>query len=471
MKNKVVILVSIISICLVFAMFYINYYINDVYFLNFEDYEEVEVFKDYKNKEYKACYGNKYKCKNVSSKIKGTVNTKKIGEYNITYVIKYKDKKLSKTKKVNVVDKISPTLDINGEFNNVCPNLKIKNVTMNAEDNYDGNLTDKIEYKIENNKIIYKVSDTSNNETKKEFDITIKDDENPNLILNNDATIYLVVGSKYVEPGYTAIDNCDDDITKKVKVSGTVDTNKAGSYELIYSVQDEYGNKATKKRTIKVFPKNDYKSSKANYKTIYLTFDDGPGSYTEKLLNILAKYNAKVTFFVTGYNSKYDYLMTRQYNEGHTVALHSYTHKYEKIYSSIDAYMEDLLKIQDKVRQYTGHNSMIIRFPGGSSNTVSRKYRAGIMSDLTKKVEELGFKYYDWSISSGDAGGTTNSNKIIQNVISSISETGDNVVLLHDIKSYTVDAIEGIIQYGLANGYTFAPLTMESPVAHQKVNN
>ena len=133
--------------------------------------------------------------------------------------------------------------------------------------------------------------------------------------------------------------------------------------------------------------------------------------------------------------------------------------------------MNEFNKIDELVYKYTNTRPKLIRFPGGSSNTVSRKYRAGIMSDLTKKVEELGFKYFDWSISSGDAGGTTNSNKIIQNVISSISETGDNVVLLHDIKSYTVDAIEGIIQYGLANGYTFAPLTMESPVAHQKVNN
>jgi len=93
------------------------------------------------------------------------------------------------------------------------------------------------------------------------------------------------------------------------------------------------------------------------------------------------------------------------------------------------------------------------------------------MSELSKLVEEMGYRYFDWTIVSGDAGETTNPDKIYENVTSTISEDGYNVVLLHDIKYYTVDAIERIIQYGLSNGYTFAPLTMDSPVVHQNVNN
>ena len=133
--------------------------------------------------------------------------------------------------------------------------------------------------------------------------------------------------------------------------------------------------------------------------------------------------------------------------------------------------MQDLLKIQDKVKKYTGTESMIIRFPGGSSNTVSKRYKVGIMSELSNKVQELGFKYFDWTIASGDAGNTRDTNIIIKNVTSNFRQNSMNVVLMHDIKPYSVDAVESIIQYGLANGYTFAPLTMNSPNVHQKLNN
>ena len=133
--------------------------------------------------------------------------------------------------------------------------------------------------------------------------------------------------------------------------------------------------------------------------------------------------------------------------------------------------MNDLLAVQNKVKEHTGIESRIIRFPGGSSNTISRKYRMGIMSEISKKVEELGFRYFDWTIASGDAGNTTSSDKIVSNVTNSIKEGQLNVVLMHDIKSYTVDSVERIIQFGLANGYSFAPLTMDSPVCHQKINN
>ena len=133
--------------------------------------------------------------------------------------------------------------------------------------------------------------------------------------------------------------------------------------------------------------------------------------------------------------------------------------------------MQDLLQIQNKVRDYTGVESMIIRFPGGSSNTISKRYKNGIMSELSKKIQELGFRYFDWTIASGDAGNTRDTNKIISNVTSSFKENSMNVVLMHDIKPYSVDAVESIIMYGLANGYTFAPLTLNSPNVHQKINN
>lgn len=471
MNKKVFILILLLSFSFLFSVFYINYFSRNIYAKSFDDYEEVEVFKDYKNKKTNICYGTKYKCKKIPYKVKGSVNTKRLGTYVITYMSDYKDIHFSKSMKVKVIDTKKPKLIVEGAFTNVCPNGKTDNVKIVATDNYDGDITDKVKYKLQDNKIIYKVSDSSGNTIKKEFDVNIMDNEKPTIVLNDENILYLSVGSKFVEPGYVAIDNCDGNITDKVEVIGNVDTSKKGEYELTYKVKDEYENETVVKRIVKVFPKNNYKPGVVSNKTIYLTFDDGPGAHTARLLDILQKYNVKATFFVTGYNNNYNDLLKRESDEGHTVALHSYSHNYGIIYSSIDAYMEDLLKIQDKVKSYTGTQSKIIRFPGGSSNTISRRYRPKIMTDLTKKVEEIGFRYFDWTIISGDAGDTRDPNKIIENVINGIKENEPNVVLMHDIKSYTVDSIERIIEYGLANGYTFAPLTMESPIVHQKVNN
>lgn len=471
MKNKGLLLILFLSCLLLGVLLYINYYNNEIHFVNFSNYEKVEVFSIYKDNKTEACYGNKIKCTPINYKIKGKVNTKRLGTYTITYSAEKGEEELSINKKVEVVDTKKPVLKITGEFKNVCPRGKTNDVTYLATDNYDGDITDKIKYKLENSKIVYKVSDSSGNTTKKEYDVTIKDDETPTLILNADSTIYLSVGSIYQEPGYVAIDNCDGNITEHVSVEGKVNTKKPGTYELIYSVKDEYGNIGVAKRTVKVFPKNDYKPGIQSNKTIYLTFDDGPGAHTERLLDILKKYDVKATFFVTGYNDKYNHLITRQYNEGHTVGLHSYTHNYGLIYLGVDPFMEDLLKIEEKVKQYTGESSKVIRFPGGSSNTISRRYKKGVMSELTQKTEELGYRYFDWTILSGDAGNTKDKNQIIENVIGAITPDGLNVVLMHDTKSYTVDSVEAIIHYGLANGYTFAPLTMESPVVHQRVNN
>lgn len=472
MKNKGLLTILFFSILLLVVLIYINYFNNTIYFKNLKPYDKVEVFSNYKKDDKViACYGNNLKCSKIKYKIQGKVDTKKLGVYTITYSAKKNKKTLFVKKKVKVVDTTAPELKIEGVFDNVCPSGKTSGVTYEAIDNYDGNITNKIKYKINDNKIIYKVTDSSGNTIKKEFDVTIKDDEKPTLILNDESTLYIVIGSKYVEPGYVAIDNCDGNITDQVKVSGEVDTSKKGTYEITYSVKDELGNETIAKRLVKVFPKNNYVPGVVNNKTIYLTFDDGPGSHTARLLDILKKYDVKVTFFVTGYNDRYNDLLTREHNEGHTVGLHSYTHNYKLIYTSVDSYMEDLLKIQDKVKRYTMEESWIIRFPGGSSNTVSRNYHLGIMSELTKKVEEIGFRYFDWTVVSGDAGNTKDPNKIIQNVTTGVRENDINVVLMHDIKSYTVDAVERIINFGLANGYTFAPLTMDSPVVHQGVNN
>ena len=204
--------------------------------------------------------------------------------------------------------------------------------------------------------------------------------------------------------------------------------------------------------------------------TIYLTFDDGPGAHTARLLDILKQYGVKATFFVTGGGD--DALIVREYQEGHTVGLHTWSHRYDQLYRSVDAYFEDLKLVHDRVQALTGVDSKIIRFPGGSSNTVSAKYdgKTRIMSALTQEVEKRGYVYFDWNIASGDAGNVTTADGVYNTVVSHLHD-GVNVVLQHDIKGYSVDAVERIIKFGLDNGYNFEPLTANSPTAHHGVNN
>ena len=464
---RAVIILSILILCL---LIYQNYFVSDFLIKSYKKEVTINVFdKDY-NIDIKVCYGNKLKCNKVNYKIETKLNANKIGTYKVKYIISYKSKVKELETKVNVVDEEKPTLEINGDFNKVCKNNKIPNLKIKANDNYDGDISSKVKYQIKDNKVVFEVKDSSNNYSYKSMDIVYSDKEKPTIILNKGNKIYLQAGTEYKEYGFTAIDNCDGDITKKVEVNGNV-KKENGTYKLTYKVKDSSNNEATINREVIVFEQNKYELKANNGKVIYLTFDDGPMGYTEKLLGVLEKYNVKATFFVINTNTKYDYLIKDAYNKGHTIGLHSYTHKYEDIYSSVDNYFNDLNKISDKVEKLTGKKSYILRFPGGSSNTISKRYKVGIMSDLTKKVEEKGYAYFDWNISSGDAGSTTSTKQIVYNVTKSLASNRANMVLMHDIKGYSVDAVEEIIIYGLANGYTFLPITEKTVNIHQNVNN
>lgn len=205
-------------------------------------------------------------------------------------------------------------------------------------------------------------------------------------------------------------------------------------------------------------------------KTVYLTFDDGPSSYTPQILDTLDKYGVKATFFVKN-GGKYNYVMKDIVNRGHAIGLHTYTHDYKKVYSSDTAYFNDLNKISDLVYEQTGVRSKIIRFPGGASNTVSKKYSKGIMTRLTKSVTEQGYVYFDWNCSNGDADGANTVQKQL-NYCSQYSKSASTViVLMHDTKSTTRDALPKIIEYYKSCGFNFGVLTTSSPRIQHRVNN
>ena len=207
---------------------------------------------------------------------------------------------------------------------------------------------------------------------------------------------------------------------------------------------------------------------------IYLTFDDGPSSdITPQILDILSKKNVKATFFVVHFSEKNAELVKREDAEGHTVALHGYTHTYSEVYQSADSCIENFRKIQDQVYETIGKRPNIIRFPGGSSNTISRKYCQGVMTQVTERALDEGFRYFDWNVDSDDAGHAKTRDDIYNNVTSKIKAGRSNVVLMHDFSNNhkTLNALEDIIDFGTQNGYVFRKITDDTKMVTHAVNN
>lgn len=206
--------------------------------------------------------------------------------------------------------------------------------------------------------------------------------------------------------------------------------------------------------------------------SVYLTFDDGPSAETDRILDILKEYNVKATFFVIG---KTDENSVKAYQriveEGHTLGMHSYSHQYAQVYASREAFEDDLTSLQDYLFSITGMESTFYRFPGGSSNKVSKIP----MSDLIQCLEERNITYFDWNVSSGDASGTQlSSQTIINNVMSGINGTLKNyVVLFHDsaAKKTTVDALPEILEQLQAMEHTqILPITGDTDPVQHRIN-
>ncbi len=194
--------------------------------------------------------------------------------------------------------------------------------------------------------------------------------------------------------------------------------------------------------------------------TAYLTIDDGPSENTIKMLEILAEYKVPATFFVIGHNLSGDEnIYQRIVDEGHALGNHTYTHNLSNIYRSIDTFMNDLLRLEEHLYEKTGIRPDIVRFPGGTSNTVGS---TSVIQGIIRTLQERGYDYFDWNVSSGDANASLSSSKIVENVVTQVDQQvgRDVVVLLHDtyLNYNTVEALPQIIESLKARGYQFAPL-------------
>lgn len=399
----------------------------------------------------------------------GTVDTTKVGTYTITYSADYFIWHTETVRTIQVVDQKAPVLKLNGdELVYVLPGMEYTEPGFEAYDDYDGDLTGSVTVERDDTGFLYTVTDSSGNTAKLHREVYFNDTVAPKITLEGGEAYDLILGKTFVEPGYKAIDNCDGDISDKVTVEGDIDSFKKGIYPITYTVTDVFGNTTVVTRNVNVIAAPQPERIVPDGKVVYLTFDDGPGQYTEKLLAVLAKYDVKATFFVTGNGDPE--IIAKIAEGGHTVAIHTNSHNYRKIYTSEEAYVEDLLAISQVIEEQTGKTPDLIRFPGGSSNTVS-KFNPGIMTRLTTLVEEMGYRYFDWNVDSNDAGGATSADEVYRNVVRGIASHDISVVLQHDIKGFSVAAVESIIEWGLRNGYTFLPLERTSPTCEHRVNN
>ena len=468
-NKKLVIAVTGIVVTLLFLIILFLSLFNININLNGSPKETIEYGDTYTEQGATAAF-NTPASKNVplNVTIKGSVDSSKLGTYHIHYKAKKGIFSVQKSREVKIVDTKAPIIELNkidGYYPKTGETYQEEGFT--ATDNYDGDITSKIKRTEDKNVITYTVSDSSGNKTSIEYNDGIA----PTITLNGDSDITIKAGTRFEDPGCTAKDSHGNDISDSVSVSDNISTYRAGTYTITYSVTDKFGNETSIDRTVTVEAVKQTATTSSGNKVVYLTFDDGPGAHTQQLLDILDKYNVKVTFFVTNVNSGYENMIAKEAAAGHTVAIHSASHDYKKIYSSVDAYFADLNEMSDIIYAQTGQRPKLIRFPGGSSNTVSLKYCSGIMTTLTKAVTDQGYKYFDWNVSSGDAGGTTSTEEVYQNVVNGMKSHNVSVVLQHDIKGFSVNAVERIIQWGLANGYTFLPLTTSTEDVHHGVNN
>ena len=463
--KKYLIIGFIILIILLTGSYFIFFNDKITLSLNGETNNKLEVFTEYKDPLISFKNHNKEipKAKYILQE-ESNLDINKIGSYSTNYKIKYKNKDYSITRYFEIIDSTSPTLTVNTEEvqKDYCTKKISTKLEYTANDNYDGNLTDKILTEEKDDKLIISVTDSSNNKTTKELTIKYKDKPKDIFKLNGNSNVNVAQNTTYKEQGVKYTDGCGNKIDKEIKTTGEVDTKTIGSYKITYEVDGK-----SLARVVNVYDPSTYKPT--GKKIIYLTFDDGPNYYTSKILKTLDKYNVKATFFVTNQFPSYQKYIKEEYESGHAIAVHTLTHKYD-IYTSVDTYLNDFNKMNEIIKEQTGSYTRLFRFPGGSSNTVSKSYNKGIMTELAKRMTEDGYVYFDWNVSSGDASGA-GSTKIANNVINGVKKCSSCVVLMHDIKSTTANALDTILESLTQSGYTFATLNENSSTAHHHINN
>ena len=255
------------------------------------DHLKLSINKPYIDEGVKVKIDNKeVDLKNIEYNVKSNVDEKVKGNYEIDYEVIYNANTYKVKRYVEVLDDIAPTLTINQEYATQykCKNKNKFNLDYIAEDNYDGIITDKVKVKVDKDRVILSVIDSSNNETKKKVPLKIIDDGGVDVIeLVGKEIIYLPLGSTYEDEGAILKDGCGNATDATLEIQNAVDTSKAGEYSVNYQYTNSENAVIKKTRKVIVYDKKDSKYyEELDAKTVYLTFDDGPGQYTQELLDI-----------------------------------------------------------------------------------------------------------------------------------------------------------------------------------------
>lgn len=406
-------------------------------------------------------------------KIHNKVDNKKLGEYQIEYQYQKKVFVL----KVFVDDTHPPQFEtINTKIlrnTTVDPSSLVKDI----RDDSKTKVYFKKDYlfnEVKTYRVTIVVEDEYENKTEKNAYILVEERDTEAPTIQGIDKMTILIGDQIdLRKGVVVKDDHDKNPIMTIDDS-KLNLKKEGEYQVYYHVEDHSGNKETYTRDIEVLSQYANREAvKDGIKICYLTFDDGPSSNTKEILDILDQYHIKATFFVTGTSPEYFHYIKEAYQKGHTIGLHTYSHDYEKIYSSLNNYIQDLNQIKEVVYEQTGVYTKYIRFPGGSSNLVSKKYNIGIMKRLTKKVIDMGYQYYDWTSINGDGENIKTVNGLKQKAIEEIDGKEDVMFLMHDSESCdnTVKALPDIIDYLIKKGYQFETINQYSPTFHHTVQN
>ena len=392
------------------------------------------------------------------------MTTDTIGKFKIHYSVVNDGEELKFERIVNVLDTTAPTITVTAPENVEGGSWMngYSEPEVSAFDLVDGDLSDRVQVTHMDGKVVYSVTDEHGNEAVLER-TPPQGSVSPEILLTGGSNYTCPAAMDWVEPGWSVTDSDGTDLSELVQVSGRVVPYKLGDYTINYQLSNGRGDTLRATRTVHVVAAERKETVIPEQKTIYLTFDDGPGPYTDELLDLLARYDVKVTFFITGNYPDYFDCIKRAYDEGHTVAVHTYSHNYRKIYGSVQAYFDDFKACEELIYEYTGSYTKLFRFPGGSSNTVS-SFNPGIMGALATYMRDMGYYYFDWSVSSGDAKTVEiPTYDVYRNVINGCAQS--------DVKGFSVAAVESIIRWGQENGYQFLPLQEDSYGARHRIFN
>ena len=407
----------------------------------------------------------------VPVRVEGKVDTDTLGRYILTYSARFLFRKASCTRSVTVADRTAPLITLKSKPGYSPSWLEgYREEGFEAFDDVDGDVTDRVRREDCGAEVCYRVRDSAGNESTA-VRIPKYSVQRPEIVLNGPDSLRIPASMYYEDPGVTAVDALGNDLSAYVETEGEVRPWEAGEYTLRYTVTNRLGDTVSAVRRVTVEDRSLPEPETPEQETIYLTFDDGPGPYTGRLLDLLDRYpDVKVTFFVTEAFPEYFDCIGRAYRAGHAVGVHTASHVYREIYESEEAFFRDFNRMQSVILEQTGSFTGICRFPGGSSNTVSG-FNRGIMTRLAEDLHALGYQYFDWSVNSGDAEEAKNAAAVYYNVINRIGRQYGPVVLQHDIKAFSVEAVEDIIRWGQRNGYVFRALEPDSPpVQHGIVN-